>query len=117
MVSVDKKVINMGKPHVHADLIKAWADGAEIQFFADGKWFVSNGSPSWSENAQYRITPEETDVDQHGVERGDVWETKSGGICCIHLVEDNYALTLMGPAVNTKKLKTLLFRRGVVDKL
>jgi hypothetical protein len=47
----------MKTPHKHADLIHAWADGAEIQVFA-GQWFTDS-SPSWQEDVQYRIKPEE----------------------------------------------------------
>jgi hypothetical protein len=47
------------KPHKHAELIKAWADGAEIEyrFFDDGEWNIAN-TPSWKEGTQYRIKPE-----------------------------------------------------------
>lgn len=44
----------MGNPHKHAELIKAWADGAEIEFLApDGKWYPSD--PVWDINREYRI--------------------------------------------------------------
>ena len=48
------------KPHVHAELIKAWADGAEIQHFAPmvGCW-VESKPPTWADDALYRIKPEE----------------------------------------------------------
>lgn len=50
------------KPHKHAELIKAWADGAEIQVSIDGNkpWhdFENNESPSWSTEYEYRIKPE-----------------------------------------------------------
>lgn len=46
-------------PHVHAELIKAWADGAEIQFFnpATNEW-TDIESPDWMPHVQYRIKPE-----------------------------------------------------------
>lgn len=46
-------------PHVHAELIKAWADGAKIQFKRNigGMWFDID-SPSWAPNLLYRIKPE-----------------------------------------------------------
>jgi len=45
------------KPHKHAKLIKAWADGAEIEFKdREGFWCV--GLPTWSEDAEYRIKSE-----------------------------------------------------------
>ena len=47
------------KPHKHAELIKAWADGAEIECYFNGlkKW-DSVSEPSWSEDFKYRIKPE-----------------------------------------------------------
>ena len=49
----------MKKPHKHAELIKAWADGAEIQFLAvsNGAWTDSKW-PSWEDDLIYRIKPE-----------------------------------------------------------
>jgi len=58
----------MRNQHKHAALIKAWADGAEIQVFtrlvndlvfaqAVDDW-VSAPTPSWDTDKQYRIRPE-----------------------------------------------------------
>lgn len=49
------------KPHKHAELIKAWADGAELQErnYA-GKWVdigVSGAAICWSLKSDYRIKP------------------------------------------------------------
>lgn len=45
-------------PHKHAALIKAWADGAQIQFLnPDDRW-LDAGSPTWSNSVEYRIKPE-----------------------------------------------------------
>ena len=45
----------MNKPHKHAELIKAWADGAEIErrYSKDCWQLVTN--PLWDEDAEYRI--------------------------------------------------------------
>ena len=45
------------KPHKHAELIKAWADGAEIQWLnkVDGVWDDCLDTPTWSEDYEYRI--------------------------------------------------------------
>jgi hypothetical protein len=54
---------DMNKPHKHAELIKAWADGAEIEYYsvADDEWKPTpTTTPSWSENSVYRIKPEPT---------------------------------------------------------
>jgi len=46
--------------HVHADLIIAWANGAEIELYNEyyKDWF-SCRSPLWYENNKYRIKPKE----------------------------------------------------------
>lgn len=49
-------------PHKHAELIKAWADGAEIQYLGLGdmwKGFRDGDQPTWSLYANYRIKPAE----------------------------------------------------------
>lgn len=46
------------KPHKHAELIKAWADGATIQFKSlNGEWMDCPES-IWGESCEYRIKPE-----------------------------------------------------------
>ena len=51
------------KPHKHAELIKAWADGAEIEWVGATKydgtklWSVV-ANPPWNESHEYRIKPE-----------------------------------------------------------
>lgn len=44
-------------PHIHRDLIIAWADGALIDCFYDGEWHFSK-NPTWSSALQYRIHQE-----------------------------------------------------------
>lgn len=45
--------------HKHAELIHAWAEGAEIQCsLSVGSW-VDDKMPSWTESFEYRIKPEE----------------------------------------------------------
>ncbi len=48
----------MNKPHKHAELIKEWKDGAEIEFFSgiDKEWKFAS-TPQWCEHKQYRIKP------------------------------------------------------------
>ena len=48
------------KPHKHAELIKAWADGAEIECkFKSGNWRTVE-YPDWANPLEeYRIKPEE----------------------------------------------------------
>lgn len=47
-------------PHVHAEVIKAWADGKAIEFRpgSDYKWRNAD-NPRWVTEYQYRIKPEE----------------------------------------------------------
>lgn len=51
---------NKKTPHVHAELIKAWADGAIIQFeYHCGEWKDTfRNSPQWDVRTNYRIKPE-----------------------------------------------------------
>lgn len=48
----------MNKPHKHAALIKAWADGAEIEYLPSEstRWRLVT-SPCWDGNGDYRIKP------------------------------------------------------------
>lgn len=47
-------------PHRHADVIKAWADGAEIQYKNEGmlEWCTCDKTPFWNPLCNYRIKPE-----------------------------------------------------------
>jgi len=47
------------KPHKHSEIIKAWADGAEIQMYRpeNDSWNYIN-NPSWFPSIQYRVKPE-----------------------------------------------------------
>lgn len=47
------------KPHKHAECIKAWADGAEIETrpYSDAGWFPLE-EPHWHLEREYRIKPE-----------------------------------------------------------
>ena len=47
--------------HKHADLIIAWANGAEIQIYVskrDDWMWVDTCEPMWLESAKYRVKPE-----------------------------------------------------------
>ena len=59
----------MNKPHKHADLIKAWADGAEVEYLDAGSasFWRSVTSPRWDGQGEYRIKPEpKPDVVKYG---------------------------------------------------
>jgi hypothetical protein len=44
------------RPRKHSELIKAWADGADVEWYDPGtkKWTPISGPP-WREDAEYRI--------------------------------------------------------------
>lgn len=52
-------------PHKHAELIKAWADGAEIEELSFNDVWNPRGqkSISWLPNSIYRIKPQKSDKD------------------------------------------------------
>lgn len=100
------------KPHVHAEFIKAWADGATIQYWSND-WYDCP-HPKWEEQAKYRIKPEPTDLEKYGVEVGDVWRTKG---CAYKIVGRKAGRDVYGAELDREILHTLLFRRGVVNKL
>ena len=59
--------------HKYADLIHAWADGAEIQILNGGKWFDIY-YPSWGKFEKYRVKPQprpdyeiESVITRHGL--------------------------------------------------
>lgn len=45
------------KPRKHSELIKAWADGHEIQFKNDFGCWQKVDLPLWEEDVEYRIKP------------------------------------------------------------
>jgi len=68
----------MKTPHKHAELIKAWADGAEIQEkYSFNDWRVFDGYWQEDEAYGYRIKPEpKPDVVYYGV--FDIGDVRSG---------------------------------------
>lgn len=43
--------------HIHSEVINAWADGAEIQYFFDDEWHDFR-NPDWDPDTKFRIKPE-----------------------------------------------------------
>ena len=43
-------------PRPHSELIKLWADGAEIEVKHSGSW-IKDLRPSWSKFEDYRVKP------------------------------------------------------------
>lgn len=54
----------VAQPRPHAEVIKAWADGAEIEFYnpAFSSW-ASVECPAWVEEFQYRVKPEKSEAE------------------------------------------------------
>lgn len=55
--SLQLREVTQMKKRKHANLIKAWADGAEIQLIVSGE-FVDYDRPSFDKHCQYRIKPD-----------------------------------------------------------
>lgn len=114
------------KPHKHAELIKAWADGAEIQWRdptsyrgheTKGWQDCGDELPLWPLWLEYRVKPEPTDLEKYGVEVGDVWKEASSGYHFVAYVTDGVFRTLDRNKVCLGAASVLIFRRGVVNKL
>lgn len=118
----------MSKPHKHAALIKAWADGAIIQRCgSDNVWRNCKDNPMvWYHDAEYRIKPVDSDIDKYGAKAGDVWlingerllftfVDEPAGIDCFSLASDTDG-AFCWDWEKFKKGK-LLFRVGEVNKL
>jgi hypothetical protein len=55
-----KQEENEMTPHKHAELIKAWADGAYVQWYDESSqtWIDAHESPSFDKQKEWRIKPE-----------------------------------------------------------
>ena len=84
---------NKNKSHPHAELIKAWKDGAEIQYWDDdaNKWIDCrgyNGFPTWDVELQYRIKPWKP---QKYETYCNLFIDRNGEICiCKHIWKNDY---------------------------
>jgi hypothetical protein len=78
---------SMMKKHKHADLIKTWADGSQIQYWStehDG--WVDIDSPCWCDDTDYRIKPKPSyikliDLDRVGLNGINVLYTPDKKLC------------------------------------
>lgn len=53
--------------HKHAELIKAWADGADIEIKTAKGWsFIKN--PSWYHSLEYREKPKELEIKRFAIQ-------------------------------------------------
>lgn len=99
----------MNKPHKHAKLIKAWADGAQIQYKNLNEWEDCVIYPKWDNNTEYRIKPEpKHDIVYYGKagigEDYDIYLTR---FILAPLDSFNLKLTFDGEAGKLKKAEVL----------
>ncbi len=58
MAVVLREIGNMNTPHVHAELIKKWADGSRIECELYPNHWEYIASPTWMAHKHYRVQPE-----------------------------------------------------------
>lgn len=58
-VEIMEEVEMKNTPHKHVQVIKAWADGAKIQYNTPRGWvdWLGDNSPSWDACSNYRVKP------------------------------------------------------------
>lgn len=117
-------------PHKHRDLIRAWADGAKIEYY-DGRKFIDcpYNRPEWRDNVEYRIKPEPSDLEKYGVQVGDVWLLEEANLfsnalivtiadeCCRYIIVGSGRQFTCNVKKSLLSHGDLVFRRGVVNKL
>lgn len=93
----------MKQPHKHAELIKAWADGAEIEYWneSQNQWKEAR-TPNWDARMYYRIKPEPKPdvvkyVKEHMLVRGEI----------TYACDANLRLTFDGETRKLKKAEVL----------
>lgn len=97
--------------HKHADLIKAWADGAEVEYLSFTKEWIALQNPSWREDSEYRIKPEpKPDVSFYGYLSHLDGITYCDVVRCLSLEwhpRDNLKLTFDGESGKLKRAEVL----------
>lgn len=90
------------KTHKHAELIKAWADGAEIEVKDEyQECWTKTHTPNWDLHYQYRIKPDPK-LDLVRYVRAE-WDP---GLCRTSL-SDNLKLTFDGETKQLKKAEVI----------
>ena len=74
----------MNKPHVHAELIKQWADGAIVEWrdptHTSRMWHYISSNPSWSEFLEWRVKPHKWQKELDAQKEGKVIQYRWNGI-------------------------------------
>ena len=82
------------KTHKHAELIKAWADGAEIEYYTGKYWYSVPSRFEWDDAIEYRIKHEpKPDVIKY---LNQLKNTYNGSICW---EESDYQITNLSIAL------------------
>jgi hypothetical protein len=78
--------------HKHAELIKAWADGAEIQVFHPNldTWDDCTYDPTWNVGLAYRIKPDEKKSSIHKMQLNLVLTLETDG-CFVRVIKAEIA--------------------------
>ena len=106
----------------NADVIRAWADGAEVQFQDNNGVWVDTTNPTWRQSIVYRVKPNTVsinDVEKYNVVVGDFWLTKDEYLIAVaHVVgNQNKFVTLNNEYDTFDQLKTLMFRANTLNNL
>lgn len=78
----------MGTRHKHADVIHAWAEGEEIEYWSDSleKWYPYVGDVIFRDHFQYRIKPKRVKkegwVNVYNAGYGNLYPTKEEADIC-----------------------------------
>ena len=85
----------MNTPHKHAEVIKAWADGAAIELKHNTNGWQKCNTPNWCDDYEYRVKPEPKPdvVEKYKAEA----RQKYGSVrIAEHWEKDNLKLTFSG---------------------
>jgi hypothetical protein len=63
MKNMNKIDENMNKPHKYAEVIKAWADGATVQYWDKLNKWVTQTTPSFDPWLEWRVKPDDPKPD------------------------------------------------------
>lgn len=92
----------MGTKHKHAEVIKAWADGEEIEYFNGCFGWRDAIKPTWGEDIQYRVRPKNIVVTRR-VLFNPMCELLETYVSCNPNIQ--YEFTLEGTLVSVRLLK------------
>jgi len=88
------------QPHIHKDLIIAWANGEEIQYLSEvtNRWHDITWTPDWDIGSKYRVKPKPSMLDKlmHSIQesgQGHIqWNMNSNATTTISITADTVFL-------------------------